>query len=144
MVLRAAYLTLHRRTEAILAPEGVTADQFVLLATLAQGGHALTQRDLARRMPSDPSTVRAMLVLLESRGLVRRDIHPTDSRARNVALTSSGKRKFQRLWAASEEIRAVMFASFRVEEAESLVALLSRIAGALSPEGMSVGGSTSD
>jgi DNA-binding MarR family transcriptional regulator len=59
---------------------GVTADQFVLLATLARG-HALTQRELAARMPSDPSTVRAMLVLLEERGLVSRDTHPTDGRA---------------------------------------------------------------
>src|SRR5262245_50816333 len=32
-------------------------------------------------MSSDPSTVRAMLVLLEQRGLVERDTHPTDARA---------------------------------------------------------------
>ena len=38
-------------------------------------------RELARRMPSDPSTVRAMLVLLEKRGLVQRNWNPTDSRA---------------------------------------------------------------
>ena len=41
-------------------------------------------------MPSDPSTVRAMLVLLEERGLVSRDTHPTDGRARTVALTAVG------------------------------------------------------
>ena len=78
MALRAAYLTLHRRSEAQFEKHGVTADQFVLLATLARGD-ALTQRELARRMPSDPSTVRAMLVLLEKQGLVRRDAHPSDS-----------------------------------------------------------------
>ena len=64
IALRAAYLALHRRSDARFAPHGVTADQFVLLATLARGGDALTQRELARRMSSDPSTVRAMLVLL--------------------------------------------------------------------------------
>jgi DNA-binding MarR family transcriptional regulator len=79
--LRAAYLTLHRRSDAQFAPHGVTADQFVLLATLARS-HALTQRELARRMSSDPSTVRAMLVLLEQRGLVERETHPTDARKR--------------------------------------------------------------
>ena len=93
IALRAAYLALHRRSEAAFAPHGVTADQFVLLATLARG-HALTQRELARRMSSDPSTVRAMLVLLEQRGLVERDTHPTDARARTVALTAAGKRAF--------------------------------------------------
>src|SRR5271165_4296404 len=98
LALRAAYLALHRRSEARFAPHGVTADQFVLLATLARGGHALTQRELARRMSSDPSTVRAMLVLLERRELVERDTHPSDGRARTVALTAKGKRAFQRLW----------------------------------------------
>ena len=63
--LRAAYLALHRCSDMEFAKFGVTADQFVLLATLARGD-ALTQRELAARMPSDPSTVRAMLVLLGS------------------------------------------------------------------------------
>src|SRR6516225_12017635 len=99
IALRAAYLALHRRSEATFARYGVTADQFVLLATLARGGDALTQRELARRMSSDPSTVRAMLVLLEQRGLVERDTHPTDARARTVALTAEGMRTFRQLWA---------------------------------------------
>ena len=111
IALRAAYLALHRRSEAVFAPHGVTADQFVLLATLARGGEALTQRELARRMSSDPSTVRAMLVLLAARGLVGRDQHPTDARARTVALTAKGGRAFRRLWAAGGPIRA--FSSIR-------------------------------
>src|SRR6516225_556648 len=106
IALRAAYLALHRRSEARFAPHGVTADQFVLLATLARGGHALTQRELARRMSSDPSTVRAMLILLEQRELVERDRHPTDARARTVALTAKGARAYQRLWSAGDPVRA--------------------------------------
>jgi DNA-binding MarR family transcriptional regulator len=67
LVLRTAYLILHRRSDAAFAEHGITADQFVLLANLARG-QAITQRELAARMPSDPSTVRAMLVLLEKQG----------------------------------------------------------------------------
>jgi DNA-binding MarR family transcriptional regulator len=70
---RGAYLALHRRSEAAFAPRGVTADQFVLLTALARGGEALTQPELVRRMSSDPSTARAVLVLLDQRGLVERD-----------------------------------------------------------------------
>ncbi|HUY92782.1 MAG TPA: MarR family transcriptional regulator [Pirellulales bacterium] len=142
LALRAAYLALHRRSEAQFASHGVTADQFVLLATLARG-HALTQRELARRMSSDPSTVRAMLVLLERRGLVRRDTPPTDARARTVALTAAGKRKFRQLWTAGEEIRGQMFGSILPDEALALVRLLTRIAESLNGEFVSVGGSTS-
>jgi DNA-binding MarR family transcriptional regulator len=138
MALRAAYLTLHRRSDARFAPHGVTADQFVLLATLARGG-ALTQRELARRMPSDPSTVRAMLVLLEKRGLVQRNWNPTDSRARMVALTAAGRRKFRQLWKAGESIRSEMIDALHSDEVETLVGLLRKIATSLDTERASVG-----
>jgi DNA-binding MarR family transcriptional regulator len=133
LALRAAYLALHRQSDTRFAPHGVTANQFVLLATLERG-HALTQRELARRMSSDPSTVRAMLVLLERRGLVRRKAPPTDSRARTVALTALGKRKFQELWIAGEAIRVQMQSSLRPKEASALVGLLKRVAEALDSE----------
>jgi DNA-binding MarR family transcriptional regulator len=143
IALRAAYLALHRRSDAAFAPHGVTADQFVLLATLARGGHALAQRELARRMSSDPSTVRAMLVLLGERGLVARDTHPTDARKRTVALTAKGERAFRRLWTAGEPIRARMLGALQPGEAEALVRLLGRVAEALNAECVPVGGSTS-
>jgi DNA-binding MarR family transcriptional regulator len=134
LALRSAYLALHRRSEARFAEYGVTADQFVLLATLARG-QALTQRELARRMSSDPSTVRAMLVLLEQAGLVQRDLHPTDARARTVALSATGKRKFRQLWDAGESIRSEMVGVLRPDEAQTLVSLLTRVAVALQPDG---------
>jgi len=124
--LRAAYLALHRCSDMQFAKFGVTADQFVLLATLARG-HAVTQRELATRMPSDPSTVRAMLVLLEKRGLVSRNSHPTDGRARTVALTTAGLRKYRQVWKAGQTIRDQMASSLSPEEMESLVGLLRRV-----------------
>jgi len=142
MALRAAYLALHRRSDARFAPYGLTADQFVLLATLSRG-QALTQRELARRMPSDPSTVRAMLVLLERSGLVQRDTHPSDARARTVALTAAGKRKFRKLWTAGEPIRAQMFGALQPDEAETLVRLLTRVAEGLNAECVHAGRSIS-
>jgi DNA-binding MarR family transcriptional regulator len=142
IALRAAYLALHRRSDARFAPFGVTADQFVLLATLARGGEALTQRDLARRMGSDPSTVRSMLVLLAARGLVERDAHPTDARARTVALTAKGRRAYQRLWKAGESIRERMLGALGPGDAETLVHLLARVDDALNPGGMPFNGPT--
>jgi DNA-binding MarR family transcriptional regulator len=143
LALRAAYLALHRRSEARFARHGVTADQFVLLASLARGGRALTQRELARRTSSDPSTVRAMLVLLERRGLVERNTHPTDARARTVALTAKGVRMYQRLWTAGEPIRERLLGALRPGEADTLIELLSRVAGALDPASARVGRSDS-
>jgi DNA-binding MarR family transcriptional regulator len=128
--LRAAYLALHRCSDMQFAKLGVTADQFVLLATLVRG-HALTQRELAARMPSDPSTVRAMLVLLEECGLVSRNTHPTDGRARTVALTAAGLRKYRQVWKAGQAIRDQMVSSLSAAETESLVTLLRRVSESL-------------
>lgn len=130
MAMRAAYLALHRQSDARFAKYGVTADQFVLLATLSRG-NAITQRELANRMSSDASTVRAMLVLLERQGLVKRESHPSDSRARTVELTASGKRKFNQLWKAGESIRAKIFTSLEPNEIETLVRLLNRVTESL-------------
>ncbi len=123
-------MAMHRCSDMQFAKLGVTADQFVLLATLARG-QALTQRDLAARMTSDPSTVRAMLVLLEQRGLVSRETHPTDGRARTVALTAAGRRKFRQAFKAGEAIRNRMVSSLSLTETRSLLRLLQRISKSL-------------
>lgn len=130
LALRAAYLTLRRQSDAAFAPYGVTADQFVLLATLSEE-EPLTQKELAIRMPSDPSTVRAMLVLLEERGLVRRDAHLTDGRARTAALTPAGRRKFRQLSEAGESIRVQMVSDISAEDAKALVRILRQLAESL-------------
>ncbi|APZ93372.1 MarR family winged helix-turn-helix transcriptional regulator [Fuerstiella marisgermanici] len=133
LMLRAAYLTMHRRSDAAFVAHGVTADQFVLLAALSEE-EPLTQKELALRMPSDPSTVRAMLVLLEERGLVRRDAHPTDGRARTAALTSAGRRKFRQLWEAGESIRTQTVSDISNEDAHALVRILMQVAESLTPQ----------
>lgn len=132
MALRLAYLAMHRRSDAHFARSGVTADQFVVLAALADAG-AVTQRELARRTSSDPNTVRAMLLLLQGRGLVARRPHPTDRRARSVALTAKGRRVYDKLWAESEPVRARLLSDLRPDEVESLLALLARVARVMAP-----------
>jgi DNA-binding MarR family transcriptional regulator len=130
MGLRAAYWAMHRRTEAGLAQRGVTADQFVLLALLAEED-GITQQELVRRASSDANTVRAMLMRLESRGLVTRGQHPTDRRARSVLLTHQGRQTYENLWADSEAARQRLLAAFAPQEAEVLVEFLNRISKAM-------------
>jgi DNA-binding MarR family transcriptional regulator len=130
--LRAAYLALHRQTNDCFAKDGVTADQFVLLASLAEAD-AVTQQELVRRASSDPNTVRAMLLLLEGRGLVARDRHPSDGRARCVTLTAKGRQVFKKLWTKSEPLRARLMSAFRPDEATALVEWLRRVAETMAP-----------
>jgi DNA-binding MarR family transcriptional regulator len=131
--LRAAYLALHRQTNDCLAKDGVTADQFVLLSSLSDAD-AVTQQELVRRLSSDPNTVRAMLLLLEGRGLVARQSHPSDGRARCVALTGKGRQVFKKLWTKSEPLRARLLTAFRPDEVTTLVELLRRVADVMAPD----------
>ena len=130
--LRAAYLALHRQTNDCFAQDGVTADQFVLLSALSDAD-AMTQQELVRRMSSDPSTVRAMLVLLEGRGLIARAPHPADGRARCVTLTLRGRQVFKKLWVQSDPLRVRLVAAFEPNEVNLLAGLLRRVADVLTP-----------
>lgn len=131
--LRAAYLGLHRQTDAQFTRWGVTANQFVVLAELSEED-ALTQRELVTRTTSDPSTLRAMLVLLERRGFVERREHPSDKRARSVSLTRKGRSTFEGMWADSQDLRRRLVASLKPGEAKGLVAALKRIAATMAPD----------
>jgi DNA-binding MarR family transcriptional regulator len=132
MGLRAAYLALHRRTGAELSRFGLTADQFVLLTALAEGD-AVTQKGLVARTGSDPNTMSEMLARLERRGLVARERHATDGRARAVVLTPEGRRVQGRLWRASAPLRAELEDLFRAGALETLVEHLGQIARAMVP-----------
>ncbi|WP_199513853.1 MarR family winged helix-turn-helix transcriptional regulator [Nucisporomicrobium flavum] len=78
---------------AALKPYDITHVQFVLLATLTylQASGAVTQRALADMAATDPMMTSQVLRTLESRGLVHRPPHPTDRRARAVAVTEAGR-----------------------------------------------------
>jgi DNA-binding MarR family transcriptional regulator len=55
-------------------------------------GSPTTLRELAARLGADPPYVTVMIDDLERRGLVERAPHPTDRRAKLVALTPAGRR----------------------------------------------------
>jgi DNA-binding MarR family transcriptional regulator len=126
MGLRAAYLSMHRQTNSYLAPYKITADQFVLLALLAEQD-GITQQELVRRATSDPNTIRAMLVLMENRGLVTREPHPADGRARNVTLTRTGRCIYTKLSKQISPLQNQLMDLFRLEETEILIEFLGRI-----------------
>jgi DNA-binding MarR family transcriptional regulator len=128
--LRAAYWAMHRRTNAILAGHGVTADQFVLISRLAEED-GITQKELARRASSDPNTIGPMLLLLEKAGFVARRAHASDGRALCVLLTAEGRRRFRAMMEDTERCRRQMVAAVRYGSARGLWKNLKEIAQVL-------------
>lgn len=132
MALRSAYLRMHRGGDAHFGAWNITTDQFLLLFALADRGPQ-TQQELARRITSDPNTLRAMVLILERKGLVRREPHPTDRRARLVSLTPEGERLEAELWAGSDGFRQRLVDLLGVADASALTGLLVRLSEGLDP-----------
>ena len=126
MYLRAAYLSLHRQTNAHLTRHGVTADQFVCLLLLAEED-GIIQRELVKRASSDPNTIRAMLVLLENKGFIIRIRHPIDGRARIVSITDKGRQVFEDLINDLKPVRDRLTEQFSEDEAVTINKFLNLI-----------------
>lgn len=73
-----------------LSTRGLTPARAEALLVLDQYGVPIVQRQFGQALRCTPRHVTALVDALESRGLVRRDPHPTDRRATLVSLTESG------------------------------------------------------
>src|SRR5215471_12733729 len=110
--IRRAHLSMQRCADAVFSPRKITTDQFSLLWILWRRD-GIRQNELAEELFTDPNTVTAMVVRLEKRGLIRRDVCSEDGRARRVSLTSAGRRLVGRLyddWAPMREKLHKIFA----------------------------------
>jgi DNA-binding MarR family transcriptional regulator len=84
-----------RKQRLALEPIGLTHVQFVLLAGvswLEKSGAPITQANLARFVRVDEMMTSQVLRTLEKRGSVLRQTHPSDSRAKSLALSPEGER----------------------------------------------------
>ncbi len=127
MRLRGAYLTVHRRTNAHFAQFGMTSDQWVVLSLLDEED-GITQRELTERSFSDPNTIAAMLTVLERRGLVRRDPHEKDGRARSVRLTDEGRATVRKLAQSMDEFHHLFQATLPTRSSKVIQDWLARVA----------------
>ncbi len=83
-----------RQINAGLKQFGLTHAQFVLLASMAWlvgEDKPLTQVDLASHAKMDAMMTSNVLRTLEKKGLVIRNPHPTDTRAKSLAVTEQGR-----------------------------------------------------
>jgi DNA-binding MarR family transcriptional regulator len=102
-----------RRIRAALAPLGITHVQFVLLAGIAwltDTGQTVTQVALAMHAHTDIMMTSQVVRTLEDRGLITRTAHPTDTRAKLLALTAEGRAVTQRAVTLVEAADARFFA----------------------------------
>ncbi|WP_276961751.1 MULTISPECIES: MarR family winged helix-turn-helix transcriptional regulator [Ferrimicrobium] len=112
-----------------LAPFGLTHVQFVLLASLVwlEGESPITQSQLAHFAHIDPMMTSQVLRALEDKGLLRREPHPRDARARALVATREGVEVANRANVAIEEADAVFFAPLTNTECTLFTQLITRL-----------------
>ena len=110
---------------AALKPYGLTHVQFVLLASLTwlERDGPITQRDLAGHAATDEMMTSQVLRALADRGLVERVDHPTDRRARALAVTAAGADLANAANAAVEDCDRQFFAALGSRRAAFTAAL---------------------
>ncbi len=127
LLLRDAHFAVRRCLNAHCVPFDCNGDQFVLLKLLADED-GVTQQDLVDRAGYDASTTANMLNRLESNGLIQRDEHPDDARAKLVSLTKEGRRLQRKLWKESETLRRRLWECVPLEDRSIVTDGLRRIA----------------
>ncbi|HEX8391011.1 MAG TPA: MarR family winged helix-turn-helix transcriptional regulator [Longimicrobium sp.] len=123
--------TWQRLQRDALADLQLTHVQFVLLASvvwLYDREGPLTQARVAAHARTDVMMTSQVLRTLETRGLVVREPHPTDTRARALRPTAPGKELAGRAVVRVEEADARMFAVLG-PDVPALASLLRRLAG---------------
>ena len=117
-----------RSLRSALEAAELTHAQFVLLASAgwleAQSeGAPVTQSDIASHAKTDAVMTSEVLRTLERKRLVKRLAHPSDARAKQIALTAAGRRAAQRAVALVEEADEAFFGA-RGPELQQLAKLL--------------------
>lgn len=103
-----------RQINAGLKQFGLTHAQFVLLASLtwlANEEQPLTQVDLASHAKMDVMMTSNVLRTLEEKGLVARNPHPTDTRAKSLAVTGKGRELAEKAVQVVEKIDSDFFST---------------------------------
>ncbi|MGH8715058.1 MAG: MarR family winged helix-turn-helix transcriptional regulator [Casimicrobiaceae bacterium] len=109
-----------------LAPLDITAAQYVILATLAEGPTD-SASGLCRGVSYDPGAMTRMIDRLERKGLVRRIRCPDDRRRINLELTAEGKAVYPKLIDSAVAVLNRYLRGFSREEIAQLETYLNRM-----------------
>jgi DNA-binding MarR family transcriptional regulator len=125
----------HTRIAQALESIGLTPPLFGLLNFLGAREGAI-QQEIGSAMGIDPSTMVSLIDELESAGLAKRRPHPTDRRAREVAITPKGRRLLERGRRMAIQVEDEVLRGLTGAERRELLRLLRRALGSAPPQSL--------
>jgi DNA-binding MarR family transcriptional regulator len=121
--VRSAARHITQLYDQLLAPVGLRATQFSILAKLRRVG-PMTINALAQQMVSDRTTLGRNIQPLERDGLVRIQASAGDRRAKELHLTKAGEKRLQEALEAWSRAQARFEETFGATRAAELRAML--------------------
>src|SRR5213083_2499852 len=126
LVMMKAHRTLQRlATRSIESAEVGLSDFAVMEMLLHKGPQPVNE--IGRRIELTSGAITTAVDRLESRGLVTREAHPSDRRARIVRLTAAGKEQAARIFAVHKAVMDLAASGLSKNERATLVELLKKL-----------------
>ncbi len=116
---------LRRGSIQRLSSMGISFTQARVLKILSRATTPMRMSDIARKIEVVPRSATTLIEALEERGLVRREIDPTDRRSVIVALTKEARGLLSDLDRARNEASSNLFLSLDQTEKRALLEMLS-------------------
>ena len=106
-LLRRAWYSLNQVFRQRIAHLGLTPDQYSILRWLSEGDpRGLTQQTITDLMASDPNTITSTLQRMVKSGLITRNAHESDKRARRVRIEAAGRRIFAQAFDVAKALQS--------------------------------------
>jgi DNA-binding MarR family transcriptional regulator len=128
--------------DAAMAGCGLTPDEYAVYSVVFEA-EAITMTELSRRLGMPLTTVADYVRAMRSRGHLRRDPHPQDSRAYLLALTAGGLRAHRRASVAFTAAQQSLTAQLGPETEEAFRGMLRALSEGASRARQDLAGSRS-
>jgi DNA-binding MarR family transcriptional regulator len=129
LIKRVQYKTF-LRLEAALQPLGITTTQFRILTTLSHGGK-YSSAGLSRMFGVKPQTMIKQIAILESNGLIERNLAKGSKRVLEVTMTEAGRGALRSCDKAATAVEAEIFSVFAPGELQTYRTLMEKLLDSL-------------
>jgi MarR family transcriptional regulator, transcriptional regulator for hemolysin len=123
-----------RAVDRELQPFGLTEATWLPLIYVARASTPMRQKELAKALTLDGSSLVRLLDALEASRLIERREETADRRAKVITLTRRGWSLIERVEAASEKVRQRSLAGLTEDELDLASRVLARISGNLAEQ----------
>ena len=121
-----AHRTLGRLATRSIESSEVGLSDFAIMEMLLHKGPQPVN-EIGRRVELTSGAITTAVDRLESRGLVTREAHPSDRRARIVRLTRAGEREAARIFAVHKAAMDLAASGLSKGERATLIAMLKKL-----------------